>query len=82
MVYVVLFANRSKFHYSTCKPFNMKNSGFEVLFYFDIRTLVQKYLEFTVTPVGFQFRVFQGSFQGFEFSRVFVPLKSINFKIL
>jgi hypothetical protein len=58
MVYVVLFANRSKFHYSTCKPFNMKNSGFEVLFYLDICTLVQKCLEFTVTPLCFQFRVF------------------------
>jgi hypothetical protein len=62
MAYGVLFANRPKFHYSTCKCSNMKDSGFEVLFYFDIYTLVQKYLGFTVIPLGFQFRVFQGSF--------------------
>jgi hypothetical protein len=57
MVYVVLFANRSKFYYSTCKLYNVKDSWFKVLFYFDIFTLVQKCLKFTVTPVGFQFRI-------------------------
>jgi hypothetical protein len=58
MVYGVLFASRSKFHYSTCKSSNMKNSGFEVLFYLDICTLVQKCLEFTVILLGFQFSIF------------------------
>jgi hypothetical protein len=50
MVYGVLFASRPKFHYSTCKFSNMKDSWFNVLFYFDICTLVQKCLEFIVTP--------------------------------
>jgi hypothetical protein len=43
----------------------MKDSGFEVLFYFDICTLVQKFTKFTLNPLGLPFRVFQGSFQGF-----------------
>jgi hypothetical protein len=42
-----------------------KNSGFEVLFYFDICTWVQKCTKFTLNPIGFQFRVFQGVFSGF-----------------
>jgi hypothetical protein len=58
MVYGVLFASRPKFNFSTCKFSNMKDSWFKVLFYFDICTLVQKCLEFTVTPLGFQFRIF------------------------
>jgi hypothetical protein len=63
MVYGCLFANKPKFLYSTCKFSIMKDSWFKVLFYFSI-CLVQKCLEFTVTP-RIPIRVFQGSFQGF-----------------
>jgi hypothetical protein len=53
MVFTGLFTKRSKSHYSTCKSFNMKDSGFEVLFYFDICTLVQKCTKFALNPLGF-----------------------------
>jgi hypothetical protein len=64
MAYVVLFANRSKFHYSTSETSNMKNSGFELVFYFDICTLVQKCTKFALNPLGFQL-VFPAVFSGF-----------------
>jgi hypothetical protein len=53
MAYVVLFANKSKFNYSTNETSNMKNSGFEVVFYFDICTLFQKCTKFALNPLGF-----------------------------
>jgi hypothetical protein len=53
MVFMGLFTKRSKSHYSICKSSNMKYSGFEVLFYFDICTLVQKCTKFTLNPLGF-----------------------------
>jgi hypothetical protein len=40
MVFMGLFTKRSKSHYSTCRSFNMKDSGVEVLFCFAIFTLV------------------------------------------
>jgi hypothetical protein len=55
MVFMGLFTKRSKSYYSTCKSLNMKVSGFEVLFYFDICTLVQKCTKFTLSPLGFKF---------------------------
>jgi hypothetical protein len=65
MVFMGLFTKRSKSHYSTCKFFNIKVSGFEVLFYFDICTLAQKCTNFTLSPLGFQFRVSRVCFYGF-----------------
>jgi hypothetical protein len=62
MVFLGLFTKRFKSHYSTCKFFNMKISGFEVLFYFDICTLAQKCMNFTHSPLRFQFRVSWVSF--------------------
>jgi hypothetical protein len=50
MVFMGLFTKRSKSHYSTCKSFNMKVSGFEVLFYFDICTLVKCVQNLHLTP--------------------------------
>jgi hypothetical protein len=50
MAFMCLFTKRSKSHYSTCRPFNMKDSGFEVLFYFGICTLVQKCTKFAYNP--------------------------------
>jgi hypothetical protein len=43
----------------------MKDIWFEVLFYFDICTLVQKCLEFTFNPLGFQLGFFLGFLLGF-----------------
>jgi hypothetical protein len=60
----------------------MKDIWFEVHFYFGICTLVLKCIKFTLSPVGFQFKVFQGSFQGFLHFRVLVLLKSIKDDIL
>jgi hypothetical protein len=82
MVFMGLFTKRSKSHYSTCKFFNMKVSGFEVLFYFDICTLAQKCTNFTLNPLGFQFRVSRFCFKGFGHIRVLVSLKSIKCDIL
>jgi hypothetical protein len=58
MAFMGLFTKRSKPHYSTCRSFNMKDSGFVVLFYFANCTLVQKCAKFAYNPLGFQTRVF------------------------
>jgi hypothetical protein len=50
-----------------------------MFYYFDIRTLVQKCLEFTFNPLGFQLGCL---FLGFGNISVFVPLKFIKFVIL
>ena len=50
MAFMGLFTKRSKSLYSTCRSFNMKGSGFEVLFYFAICTLVQKCTFSQITP--------------------------------
>jgi hypothetical protein len=78
MAFMGLFTKRSKSHYSTCRSFNMKDSGFEVLFYFAICTLVQKCTKFAYNPLGFQSRVFQGLFRVFGTSRVWrlsIPIR-------
>jgi hypothetical protein len=51
------FANKSKFLRTTWKSFNVKVTWFLMFYYFDICTLVQKYIEFEFTPLGFQLGV-------------------------
>jgi hypothetical protein len=52
IAFMGLFTKRSNSHYSTCRSFNMKDSGFEVLFYFVICTLVQKCAKLAYNPLG------------------------------
>jgi hypothetical protein len=45
-------------------------------------TLGSKSAQFLHSPLGFQFRVFQGCFQGFYYFRVWMPLKPFQEDIL
>jgi hypothetical protein len=53
IAFMGLFYKKVQSHYSTCRSFNVKDSGFEVLFYFAICTLVQKCAKFAYNPLGF-----------------------------
>jgi hypothetical protein len=82
IVFMGYFAFKSKLHHSTWKSSNVKSTWFVVFYYFDICTLVQKCLEFTFNPLGFQF-----GFLGFVFRvlgtlGLLVPQKSIHFDTL
>jgi hypothetical protein len=55
----------------------MKVIWFVMFCHFDICSLVQRCLEFTSTPLGFQLG-FLGFFLSFGDFRVFVPLKHIK----
>jgi hypothetical protein len=50
MVFMGLFANKSKFLHTTCKSSNVKVSWFLMFYHFDIYILVQKCIEFEFTP--------------------------------
>jgi hypothetical protein len=56
----------------------MKVTWFVVFYHFDICTLVQKCIEFTFTTLGFQLGFSRIFFLGFEYFRVFVPLKFVG----